>query len=536
MDDVTEVRRVVLPRVFVGSTRKQLAFVTALKEQLKDFADVTLWCDEGVLQQPHPVTDDLAAWAARVDYAVMVFAHSDAIPDHQNQAWQARDYVALGLGFFLGRLGRERVLYVAPKGEDSQRPADVLMIPVIECETDGRQLSVGAAPEVAVKVRSAIAASWHPISAELSDRLDLATSRQFEALRWVLQRLCDAAGFPAPNPPDILAAGHQLSELLAQLRIPFPTGLPAGGGPGRVRAIMAGRLHDPECETDLGPMLGLIETQTLNLRAWAGDEDAWQRMRLYVERRRRYDAILARTRRAAVEAAKLLVAATGATSPVPITEASAESVLSRLSLDTGIEIRSPQAYAKPHYAWPSDNHATDQEEWLTTEERELAQFESFIRSARTQDILARSHAVLTRYLRVLVSRTNELGLLDGIVDPSRATLKDIRRIRSVYESSHARAEDIAEGRPLSRMRDRLQAELRAPSGDEVWLDRLAGMLDSMETELDRFDGSFSLSRESGPDAGCSVEWGPARILEVGDRGLQIRGSLARPKRPPTEDS
>jgi hypothetical protein len=481
------VDRAGLPRVFIGSSREQIDFTRAVREQLKDVAVVTLWCDGGVFTHPNLFIDDLSTWAGKTNYAVMVFGSDDEILHREKQVWVARDNVILEMGLFIGRLGRANVLYVAPEDQDWKRPTDFLGLAPIYCKQVSGRLPVEAAAAVAERIRAAIDATWRPVPPALSARLQAAEIRLQAALEVVKKRLCHVASATAPSDLGISGTTDWVMGTLAVLGIGYPVGLGTPRSFEQCRDLLEDRQRSPGWSDRLTKAVELMEKEALNLERWASDADAWVRLQSYAEAKKRHDAVSTRCGRATVDAARLLAAATGMVPPVAITDASASSVLLYLANETGVRIECPRADAPLSYAWPDDGCAIYQDSWLVEEERRVTAFESFIGSERTAGLLGRSQTVLKRFLRAVLNRLAELRLPTASLDESNATIGDIPRVQHTYISSPEGAADSMKGRFLSLVPQRLDALMREISEGERSLDDLAAVLDSMEKELDSFE-------------------------------------------------
>ena len=112
-------------RMFVGSSVEQLRLAYALQDCLDHDADVTVWT-QGVFELSKPSLESLLALLDRVDYGVFVFAPDDLVKMRGKKLMSARDNVVFELGLFIGRLGRERSVIVAPRGHDLHLPTDLL--------------------------------------------------------------------------------------------------------------------------------------------------------------------------------------------------------------------------------------------------------------------------------------------------------------------------------------------------------------------------------------------------------------------------
>lgn len=113
-------------KVFVGSSVEGLPVAYAIQEELEWDAEVTVW-PQGIFKLSGNALDDLIRILARADYGVFVFSPDDVIKLRDRQFLSVRDNVIFELGLFIGRLGKERCFFVAPKNvANFHLPTDLL--------------------------------------------------------------------------------------------------------------------------------------------------------------------------------------------------------------------------------------------------------------------------------------------------------------------------------------------------------------------------------------------------------------------------
>lgn len=122
-------RKLLRPKLFIGSSSKSksLGYAYAIQEGLEEDAEVTVW-KQGVFKLTKPTLDSLVDELRQTDFAVFVFAPDDAILLGREKRGTVRDNVVFELGLFMGKLGRERVFAVAPKGHKLRIPTDLIGI------------------------------------------------------------------------------------------------------------------------------------------------------------------------------------------------------------------------------------------------------------------------------------------------------------------------------------------------------------------------------------------------------------------------
>ncbi|HET6167799.1 MAG TPA: TIR domain-containing protein [Marmoricola sp.] len=156
------------PRIFVGSSGKQAAFLEALTTGLADVADVEPWT---IVFNPGSTTlGRLVELTREVDFAAFVFAQDDwtsadpAATDTTGQA-SPRDNVVFEAGLFGGVLGMERTFILHANG--AKLPTDLLGLTSVRYADSSDPAEV---EQVVAKLRKAMA--------------DLGSSSRIEGLWW----------------------------------------------------------------------------------------------------------------------------------------------------------------------------------------------------------------------------------------------------------------------------------------------------------------------------------------------------------------
>jgi len=122
------------PRLFVGSSVESLDYAYAVPANLSPHdAFVKVW-PQGVFQLASYSLDSLLEAVQSHDFALFVFAADDLAIMRKEKHRVVRDNVLFELGLFMGRLGRERVFVLKPRGVDLHLPTDLLGWKVAEYE------------------------------------------------------------------------------------------------------------------------------------------------------------------------------------------------------------------------------------------------------------------------------------------------------------------------------------------------------------------------------------------------------------------
>jgi len=101
------------PRLFIGSARESMNYVTAMQEQLSYDFEVTPWT-AGAFGAMEYTMESLQRQLDEHDYAAFIFSPDDLVQHRGHLVLAARDNTLFELGLFWGRLGRERVFCLIP--------------------------------------------------------------------------------------------------------------------------------------------------------------------------------------------------------------------------------------------------------------------------------------------------------------------------------------------------------------------------------------------------------------------------------------
>src|SRR5262245_19770517 len=116
------------PRIFIGSSVESLPIAYLLQQNLEYDANVTVW-NQGVFQLSSTALDDLLKSLNDFDYGIFVFNPDDVGKIRNTDFTIVQDNVIFELSLFFGKLGKEKVFYLIPKGELNLRlPSDLLGI------------------------------------------------------------------------------------------------------------------------------------------------------------------------------------------------------------------------------------------------------------------------------------------------------------------------------------------------------------------------------------------------------------------------
>ncbi len=132
-------------RVFIMSSAESLHIARAIQNGLAfDPYLVTIWTDGVFRASSYPI-ESLEEQVETSDFAIAI-AHGDDSTEERGKTWPTpRDNVVFELGFFMGRLGRERALLVERRGDEIKLPSDLAGLTTISYKWSGEAKELPAA-------------------------------------------------------------------------------------------------------------------------------------------------------------------------------------------------------------------------------------------------------------------------------------------------------------------------------------------------------------------------------------------------------
>ncbi|MDW9928082.1 cyclic nucleotide-binding protein [Sinorhizobium meliloti] len=119
-------------RVFVISSLEALHVARALENAFAHDPFLTVVWANGVFKATNYTLEALEQELERSDFAVAI-AHPDDHTNVREETWPTpRDNVIFELGFFMGKLGRERAILMEPRGQKVKLPSDLAGITTIK--------------------------------------------------------------------------------------------------------------------------------------------------------------------------------------------------------------------------------------------------------------------------------------------------------------------------------------------------------------------------------------------------------------------
>ncbi len=137
------------PKLFVGSSQRNLRVAQILSDGLEEYAEVTVW-NEGLFGLNQGFLETLIKKLEEYDFAVFVFASDDMTVSGDETKPSPRDNVLFESGLFMGVLGRERVFLVYDVNVGLKIPSDLAGVTL--APYDGARVE---GPDAAASVRKA---------------------------------------------------------------------------------------------------------------------------------------------------------------------------------------------------------------------------------------------------------------------------------------------------------------------------------------------------------------------------------------------
>ncbi len=113
------------PTVFIGSSKEGIEIARAIRTQLYEVAEITIWNEGSVFQLGHGYLEALVNALPGFDFAILVLSADDSIESRGITSLAPRDNVMFELGLFMGRLGRERTFAICDESQEIKLPSDL---------------------------------------------------------------------------------------------------------------------------------------------------------------------------------------------------------------------------------------------------------------------------------------------------------------------------------------------------------------------------------------------------------------------------
>ncbi|HBB96910.1 MAG TPA: hypothetical protein DC054_16145 [Blastocatellia bacterium] len=151
------------PKLFIGSSQKNLRVAQLLASSLSDCAVVDVW-NEGVFGLGYGFLETLVKRLEDYDFAAFVLASDDMTTSKDESKPAPRDNVLFESGLFMGVLGRDRVFLVYDASVDLKIPSDLAGVTL--AKYDSTRISgvegKGAVRDAVLQISDRIKASRFP--------------------------------------------------------------------------------------------------------------------------------------------------------------------------------------------------------------------------------------------------------------------------------------------------------------------------------------------------------------------------------------
>lgn len=146
------------PQIFIGSSSESLDHAYAIQENLQSAGKVTVW-DQGIFRLNNSTLDDLLLTLDKTDFAIFVFSPNDKLIMRDKESNAVRDNVLFEFGLFIGKLGKARSFFIAPRNSDNfHLPSDLLGIKAAAYDSGRDDLNAALGPacnEIRKMIRAA---------------------------------------------------------------------------------------------------------------------------------------------------------------------------------------------------------------------------------------------------------------------------------------------------------------------------------------------------------------------------------------------
>jgi hypothetical protein len=133
------------PRLFVGSSSEARIAASSVQQELDRDAEVTVW-NQNVFEPSRSNLESLENALSNFDFAAFLLTPDDVTRIRNREQLTARDNVVFESGLFMGKLGRDRVFLVQPRGvTDLHLPTDLAGITVLDYEPNRSDQNMTAA-------------------------------------------------------------------------------------------------------------------------------------------------------------------------------------------------------------------------------------------------------------------------------------------------------------------------------------------------------------------------------------------------------
>ena len=132
--------------VFIISSAEAIDIARAVQDAFEyDPYTVTVWTD-GVFRASQYAVESLERALDQADFAIAIAQPDDVTESREQSRPTPRDNVIFELGFFMGRLGRQRSFLLEPRGEEVTLPSDLTGINTVTYRYDPKNVAAALGP------------------------------------------------------------------------------------------------------------------------------------------------------------------------------------------------------------------------------------------------------------------------------------------------------------------------------------------------------------------------------------------------------
>lgn len=134
------------PKFFIGSSAERLDVARAIQANLDYDCHTEIW-SQGLFELSKSSLDNLIDSLDQFDFAIFILYPDDILQTRESKLNVVRDNVIFELGLFFGKLGRNQVYFVVPRGKDTiHLPSDLLGITYGTFDSDHSNLNAALGP------------------------------------------------------------------------------------------------------------------------------------------------------------------------------------------------------------------------------------------------------------------------------------------------------------------------------------------------------------------------------------------------------
>lgn len=142
------------PHIFIGTSSEYLKAGEELQAFIaSDEIVVKLWT-QGIFSLSSSNLESLYQASQQMDYAILILGPEDKLESRDNFYLSPRDNLVFELGLFMGAIGPDRTIFIAPRDSDFKIPSDLDGITHIkvECKKENKEIPESEIKAVAGQV------------------------------------------------------------------------------------------------------------------------------------------------------------------------------------------------------------------------------------------------------------------------------------------------------------------------------------------------------------------------------------------------